>query len=74
MFLCVSCYFLLRGKGLESLKDTIRSRVDADRGDVTPANHAVGIDDEQGAVGNAVVLAVRAVGPRDGPLGLEVRQ
>ena len=36
-------------EGLESLKDTIRSRVDADRGDVTPANHAVGIDDEQAA-------------------------
>ena len=54
--------------------DAIGAGVDADRGEIAPADDALCVDDKQRALGNPVVLAVDAVGPRDGPLGLEVRQ
>src|SRR6185312_10597630 len=59
---------------LQRRKDTVRPRVDAHRRYVTPPDHALGVDDEQGSFAEAVRCPIDAVCLRHRALRLEVRK
>src|SRR2546425_2700514 len=64
----------LAGERVERTQDAVRAGVDGDGRDVAPPNDSVTVDDEQRSLAEPVALAVHAVAPRHGPLGLEVRE
>lgn len=64
--------FFSHDEFFQRIKDAIRAWVDCNRGEVAPENHAVAIDNEQGAIADAFSIAVGAVSSCYGAFGLEV--
>src|ERR1700685_1666591 len=65
---------LFRRERFQCVEDSVGARIDAERGQVAPANHPLRIDHEERALGYAVAVAIGAILPRDAALGLEIRQ
>src|SRR5258707_5309439 len=59
---------------VERRQNAVRSRVDADRGNVAPADGAPAVDHEQRPLRDALVRAVDSVPAGNRALGLEVGQ
>src|SRR5689334_8346644 len=61
-------------QSLERIENAFGARVDGDRRAIAPEDHAVAVEHEQRALGDALLLAVSTVGARHGALRLEIRK
>src|SRR4029079_10529305 len=59
-------------KFLERVEDAVGTRIDRDRRAIAPGDHAVAVDDEEGALGNTFLVAVGAIALRYLALGMEI--
>src|SRR5579863_4601468 len=56
----------------ERFQNSVGAGIHRDRRNVTPCNDSVLIDDEESALGDAIVRAIDAILLRDGALGLKI--
>src|SRR3954464_5709452 len=63
-----------RTQTFQRAKNSISAGIDAQRRDVRPANDPIAIDDEQGALADAILLAIDAIIAGHLSLGLKIGQ